>query len=287
MKMATTIELEPGSHREQALRDAPDTFMRHLAFPDIRWGAVFAGVVVGVSVQLVLTLLGIASGFSAIDVSSGEGVGNGPLLWAGFSMLVAAFIGGYVAARMSGLKRKVDGMLHGAVSWAVTTLLFVTLTTSASGALLSGVFSNIGPMARTATADMQDSGMSAMLTGQLGINVDPATLQTLQQHIRAGRRNEAIQLITSMGINQSRAAGIVDQALILSGSPQQASAEGRATADRAINAASTVAWTAFFAVALSLALGVGGGVLGAMGAQRKTWTGSSPMKKSVTTGRPT
>src|SRR4051812_48319352 len=98
-----SIPLEPGSSYSDLAA------ARRPLVPAIRWGAVFAGVAVGVSVQLALTLLGIASGLSSTDVSQGETVGMGPLIWAGLSMLIAAFIGGYVAARMTGLKRKVDG----------------------------------------------------------------------------------------------------------------------------------------------------------------------------------
>jgi len=74
---------------------------RRPLFPAIRWGAVLAGVFVGVSVQLVMTLLGIATGLASANLAAGEAMGIGPLLWAGLSMLVAAFVGGYVAARMS------------------------------------------------------------------------------------------------------------------------------------------------------------------------------------------
>ena len=74
-----------------------------------------------------------------------------------------------------------------------------------------------------------------------------------------------------MGVSRDRASIIVDQALILSGSPEQASPEGRAAADRAVKGASKAAWTAFGAVAISLALSFLGGALGAMGARRTTW----------------
>lgn len=270
-----TIHLDPrGSYTEQI--NIP---MRRPFFAPIRWSAVFAGVAVGISVQLILTLLGIASGLSATDVASGETVGIGPLIWAGISTLIAAFVGAYVAARLSGLKRRVDGILHGAVSWAVTTLLFATLATSAGGTLMSGIFTNLGPgngMAMNENGTTA-SGLGAMLQ-RLGIqNATPATLQTLQGYIQNGRRDEAVQyMVNAMGVEQARAATIVDQALILSGSPEQASAQGRATADRAVGAASTAAWTVFLAVALSLALGVMGGAAGAAGARRTLRSASGP-----------
>lgn len=270
-----TIELGPGgNYTDQSLGASP--FLRRPLFPAIRWGAVLAGVAVGISVQLVLTLLGIASGLSAMNVAQGDSPSaTGPLLWAGLSMLISAFVGGYVAARMSGLKRKVDGVLHGAVSWAVTTLLFAVLATSVSGSMLSGIFGNVAP-SMTRSAGTGESAVGSLLRGQMGGNVDASTLQRLQRDIQAGRRDDAIRLMSSsMGMDPSRAATVVDQALILSGSPEQASPQSRAAADRAVQTASTAAWVVFIAVALSLAVGIAGGVLGAVGARRTTWASST------------
>lgn len=265
-----SIPLEPGN----SYSDFSGAIRRPL-IPAIRWGAVLAGVAVGVSVQLALTLLGIASGLSSTDVAQGESVGMGPLIWAGLSMLIAAFIGGYVAARMNGLKRKVDGVLHGVVAWAVTTLLFATLATSAGGTMLSGVFSGMQTAASATASSGAGGGVLGMLKGQIGGNVDADALKTLQQHIQAGRRDQAIQHMTgAMGVDQARATTIVDQALIMTGSPQSASPQAQASADKALGAAGTAAWTVFLAVALSLALGIAGGALGAVGARRETWADS-------------
>jgi hypothetical protein len=278
-----TIHLDPGSsYTEHTIGSS--SLLRRPLFPAIRWGAVLAGVAVGLSIQLVLTLLGIATGLSSTDVAQGESVGAGPLIWAGISMLIAAFVGAYVAARMTGLKRKVDGIMHGVVSWAVTTLLFAVMATSAGGSLLSGIFSNMSNMASATAASTAGgaSGILGMLKNQVGGNVSADALRTLQQHIQAGRRDEAIQyMVSSMGVEQSRATTIVDQALIASGSPEKASPQARATADRAVGAASTAAWTVFLAVALSLALGVVGGALGAVGARRTTWSDDTAAKSAL------
>lgn len=272
-----TIELGPdNSYPEQTIATSAPTLRRPL-FPAIRWGAVFAGVAVGVSVQLALALLGIATGLSAVDVAQGDSPGaTSALVWAGVSMLISGFVGGYVAARMSGLKRKADGILHGAVSWAVTTLMFATLATSVTGSLVSSVFSSLAPVARNAASQVASQGSSApmitMLKQKIGGNVDTASLQRLQRDIQAGRRDDAINLMTGqMNVDQQKASTIVDQALIVSGSPQQASPQAQQTADKAVGNASKAAWGVFLAVALSLAVGIGGGVLGAMGARRTSW----------------
>lgn len=264
-----TIHLESGSGFPGGTMISQDNIVRRPLFPVIRWGAVLAGVAVGISAQLVLTLLGIASGLSLSSVAAVEGPATGALIWAGLSMLIAALIGAYVAGRMSGLKRKTDGVLHGVVTWAVTTLLFVFLATSAGGSLLSGLFSSLNPGA----AVSQSGGVGALINRQMGINVSPESMRTLQEHIGAGRRDQAIDYMSSsMGVKRDRAAGIVDQALILSGSPEQASPAGRDAANRALQQAGATAWIAFGAVALSLMLSLLGGAIGAMGARRTTWT---------------
>jgi hypothetical protein len=264
-----TIHLESGSGFPGGTMISQDNIVRRPLFPVIRWGAVLAGVAVGISAQLVLTLLGIASGLSLSSVAAVEGPATGALIWAGLSMLIAALIGAYVAGRMSGLKRKTDGVLHGVVTWAVTTLLFVFLATSAGGSLLSGLFSSLNPGAAVA----QSGGVGALINRQMGINVSPESMRTLQEHIGAGRRDQAIDYMSSsMGVKRDRAAGIVDQALILSGSPEQASPAGRDAANRALQQAGATAWIAFGAVALSLMLSLLGGAIGAMGARRTTWT---------------
>lgn len=265
----TTIQFETGVGPAGGTMISSDNITRRSLFPVIRWGAVLAGVSVGISVQLVLTLLGIASGLSLSSVTTVEGPATGALIWAGLSMLIAALIGAYVAGRMSGLKRKMDGVLHGVVSWAVTTLLFVFLATSAGGSLLSGLFASVNPGA----AAVQGGGVISLINRQMGTSVSPESLRTLQEYISAGRRDQAIDYMSSaMGMQRDRAASIVDQALILSGAPEQASPAGRDVANRALQKAGTTAWIAFAAVALSLIVSLVGGAMGAMGARRTTWT---------------
>lgn len=269
-----TIHLDIPSSSSGSTLISQENIVRQPLFAAIRWGAVFAGVVVGVSIQLALTILGIAMGLSATSAATGEMPGTGAFIWAGLSMLVSALVGAYVAGRMTGLKRKTDGILHGVVSWAVMTILVAMLATSAGGSLLSGIFSSIGQS--PTTMGQSSGGVTGMLSRQLGANVSPQAIRTLSDHIAAGRRDPAIDYMASMmGVKRDRAATLVDQALILSGSPEQASPQGRAAADRAIGEASKVAWVVFATVALSLLLSAIGGALGAMGARRTTWNEST------------
>lgn len=277
--MASTAEVSP----DTLYADYPGAMRRPL-LPTVRWGAVLAGVAVGISIQLALTLLGIASGLSSAAATPAHAAGILALAWTGISMLIAAFAGGYVAARMSGLKRTSDGVLHGMVCWAVTTLLFAALATSAGGAMVSGLFSGMPPASVAASANRPAAGASAsggelgaMLRRQIGGYVSPDALQSLIQSIRRGQRDQAIsQMVDNIGVDEARAASVVDQALILSGSPRSASPAARVRAEKAADAAGAAVWAVFFSVALSLFLGIAGGALGAMGSRRTTWVTRVP-----------
>lgn len=246
---------------------------RRPVFSAIRWGAVLAGVAVGLSVQLALSLLGIAAGLTAMPAGEDEAAEIMPLVWAGLSMLVSAFVSGYVAARMSGFKRRADGILHGAVSWAVTTLLFAVLATTVGGVFLSSVFNNMTQLEQAQATASGESPLAVLMRSQ-GVEVEPAELEQLRHYLQAGERQQAIRHMNeNMGVEAARAEAIVDQALILTGSPEAASPRGRENTERAIENAGAAAWVVFLTVALALVLGTVGGALGAAGSRRVNWSG--------------
>jgi hypothetical protein len=62
--------------------------VRRPYFSAISWGAIFAGVIVGLSINLVINLLGIATGLMTVDVASGRLPGqNAPVLAAVWNVL--------------------------------------------------------------------------------------------------------------------------------------------------------------------------------------------------------
>src|SRR4051812_1584876 len=71
----------------------------------VSWPAIFASLAVGISVMLLLTLAGVAVGVSVVDTGtdSPRAITMGAAAWQTISMLVAAIVGGFVAARLSGL----------------------------------------------------------------------------------------------------------------------------------------------------------------------------------------
>jgi hypothetical protein len=114
----------------------------------ISWGAIFAGLLVTVVVQLTLTLLGASIGAATInplqEQNPAQGLGIGSVIWILVTGLVSMFAGASVAGRMCGGPRRVDGMLHGLVMWSAATVAMLFLTVTATGALLGGLGSLVG-----------------------------------------------------------------------------------------------------------------------------------------------
>jgi hypothetical protein len=121
----------------------------------VSWGAIFAGVVIAVAVQLLLGILGAGIGLSMVDPvegttpgAAGFGIGAG-LYWL-ISTVIALGAGGYAAASASGVNDRFDALVHGLVVWGVTLILTLYLLTTAVGGIIGGAFRTVGTVATAA-----------------------------------------------------------------------------------------------------------------------------------------
>jgi hypothetical protein len=128
----------------------------------IRWGPIVAGVVTAFAVLLFLTVLGLALGVSALggdDNAKTWGTAAG--IWGGLSLLVAFFVGGWMAARAAATLSESDGPLNGFVTGAATLLLLLWLATTAlTGALgfFASTVTNIAGAAAPVAMQAADQG---------------------------------------------------------------------------------------------------------------------------------
>ncbi|MEH3107072.1 MAG: hypothetical protein PGN09_07200 [Sphingomonas fennica] len=123
----------------------------------LSWGAIFAGVVIAIAVQVVLGILGTGIGLSMVDPvegstpgAAGFGIGAG-IYWL-LTTIVALGAGGYAAARVSGAVDRFDSIVHGLVVWGVTLIVTLYLLTSAVGGIIGGAFRTVGNVAAAAGA---------------------------------------------------------------------------------------------------------------------------------------
>jgi hypothetical protein len=130
----------------------------------ISWGAIFAGTVAAVAVQLLLTLLGISIGAWVANPASGpdnmQGIGIGAGIWALASFILSLFTGGWIAGRMAGLTDKLDGLLEGFLVWSAVTALSFMFLTNTIGGILGGAAGLAGNIINTAP----EAGVSPQAT---------------------------------------------------------------------------------------------------------------------------
>jgi hypothetical protein len=131
----------------------------------LSWGAVFAGLVIATALQLVLTTLGSAIGLAAFDPgSSARAFGVGTALWAVLSILLSLFFGGSTTGRLAGRLSRTDGFLHGALLWALSTLLTIWLLSRGIGAIAGTAFGALGNVVG-ATAGVVAQGAASAVGG--------------------------------------------------------------------------------------------------------------------------
>lgn len=130
------------------------------------WGAVFAGFVTVVAVQITLSLLGMGIGLGALGMrgaAMAQEVGIGSVIWMGITSIVAFFMGGWVAGKLSAVQLRSSASLHGILVWGLTSLVALFLLTSAIGAVLGGTFGMLTNMAGTMISQVPQQQKSQMI----------------------------------------------------------------------------------------------------------------------------
>jgi cation transport ATPase len=104
----------------------------------VRWGPLWAGVVVTVAAYLLMQLAIFAAGLFR------DGGDAGTLLTA-VAALLAFFIGGLTVAGTALWHKVTDGVLHGVLLWAFATVGLLVLALIGGGTLL-GPVSTVAPI---------------------------------------------------------------------------------------------------------------------------------------------
>jgi hypothetical protein len=273
----------------------------------ISWGAIAAGTLLAIAIQFMLGLLGLGIGLSSVDPVGRGDVDAGALasvggLWTVAVVLIGLFVGAFAAGRFAGQPEKTDAALHGAVTWAASTLLVIYLLTSGASVVLGGAFGAIGNSIQGLAQASQAVAPGAVdgLTGPLRGEAEQVLRQSRQQpppavaeagddapeaetapqprsstdiaaaigEIVAGVREAATPEERQTAVATiSRAAGVSETAARqrlqrFQQRYDEAAREVRQAADAAAGAVSTASFGAFIALLLGLAVGALGGIAG-------------------------
>ena len=285
--------------------ERPGLFERPAAVRRISWGAIFAGTVIVMVVQMLLSMLGVGIGAVTIDPASGQSptagtLGTGAAIWWVVASIVAVFLGALVASRLAGMPRRQDGVLHGLVTWGFSTLVLFWLVGSAVTGVVGGAGSMLSQAMGAGGQGVQALAGAAMGQGEGGV-VDRA-MEPLQQEVEqfmrqagvpprtleasdlgdimrdvvvgGGDRQAAVNsLAENTGLEQAQAEQLMGQ---LEQRYEQVAAQARQSAEAAAEAvaqASIWAFVAFLLGAIAAAIGGAAGAprdLTAAGLERRT-----------------
>jgi hypothetical protein len=113
------------------------------------WSAIIAGVVAALVLQIMLIMLGIGIGLVATDASTATtyslGVSWAAFLWWMFSGILAAFVGGWVAATVANTPNA--GPVNALMAWALAVLIVIGATAFTAGTTASMATNLAGPNA--------------------------------------------------------------------------------------------------------------------------------------------
>ncbi len=200
------------------------------AIKRISWGAIFAGAVIALVTQLALNLLGASIGFGAIDPATEanpfSGLGTGTGIWLAVSTIIALLLGGFVASRLAGMPDRLDGILHGVVTWGLVTIVTLYLMTSAVGRVLNVATGIVGQGIQLAGQGIQAVAPGALdevqqQLQQEGISVEELTddlIDQLSQAVTPGAEAEvddselrqAIEQLSEPGSDAADRQAVVD-----------------------------------------------------------------------------
>jgi hypothetical protein len=275
----------PNARQEENLAYSSASDAHTILLNKVSWGAIFAGVVVALVTQVLLTMLGAGIGIATLDPGTGDNPAASTFsiaagIWYTLSGIVAAFVGGYVAARMSGKTLPTTGAFHGLTTWALTTLLVLYFLTSTVGTIVGGAFSGIatavGGVSETVVetavpivaeanpleaieAQVRATGTDPEALNNAAVSAMRALVMGNEADADAARQNAAQALATARGIPLEEATQQVTQ---MEQQYNQAVERAKQQATEAADTTASVVSTGALLAFVSLVLGAIAGWLG-------------------------
>jgi hypothetical protein len=134
----------------------------------VRWGPIFAGLLTTIATLVVLTVLGLAIGMTALDPGeTGQfDLGTAAAIWGAVSALVAFFLGGWVASRTAAVDGAASGTTNGIMVGVAAIALLIWMVGAGLGNLLGVMGANLNQMADIARTVDPATAEEALPTAQ-------------------------------------------------------------------------------------------------------------------------
>lgn len=126
----------------------------------VSWGSIFAGMVTVLAVSVLISMLVTSIGLFEFDPLSDDptaGIGATVGIGTAISMFISFIIGGFVAGKLAGA----DGVLHGLVVWAITSVFAVIMVVMLTVGAVKVTADALGSVASVAGSVLSDAGSVA------------------------------------------------------------------------------------------------------------------------------
>ena len=175
----------------------------------VSWGAVWAGVMVALGMEILFTLFDFFIGFGMYHGRAANpwaGIPAWTTVWylvtAGWSM----FFGAWCAARLSGNPVPGDGILHGITTWGLATVATIVIVALGSWAVLREGIDVLGTAAIAAEQVMPTTGQ--VTPGEVSPETQAASQAVGQLQANAGPMAQATANIIS-GLSLRTCGGVL------------------------------------------------------------------------------
>ena len=140
----------------------------------VQWGPIIAGVLTAIATLLILTVLGLAIGSTALEPrEAGKTAGTAAAIWGGLSAIIAFFLGGWVAAKTAAVGGPGSGLINGLMVGVTILALLLYLTGSGVASIIGTLGSNIGDIANIAQSNAGAAQSQAQQAEQQAQQINP------------------------------------------------------------------------------------------------------------------
>ena len=113
----------------------------------LRWGPIWAGVLMALGVFFLLSLAAIATGLQAAPGAPDEDLGIVAVIATSVIALVAFFLGGFVSSWSAGLADPGRALLNGFLVWTLWLAIVILLAAFGLGAIVGAMADQFGEVA--------------------------------------------------------------------------------------------------------------------------------------------
>jgi hypothetical protein len=194
----------------------PAEDVRTIMINRVSWGAVLAGMVVALVVQLILNMIGIGVGAATLnpgmsDSPTAADFSTGAAVWWAAAGIIAALCGGYTAGRLAGKPKASTAAWHGLTTWALTTLVIFYLLTSTIGGVVGGAYRTVTSALGNVANTVGSTAQTAAQIAAPNLTPMPNPFASIEQSIKSTAGDNDPAALRDAAVSAVRAAVTGDE----------------------------------------------------------------------------